>query len=458
MPCKTHASDAAPRPWSRAVCGDPGGRGRPGGYATGRGGRRKPTAAPPPCRVGGPDLAAVALDDLAHDGQTEARARARCGRSWRGRSARRRGAGRPGRCRRRGRGPRGSARRPPRRWPSRPGCTSPRCRPGWPMARSIIRGRTVTCESPAWVTLIGRPVRRSARAATVWASSARSTSSGSSSVDDRSVASSTSSLTRSVSSRLSISMSRSTTCRCSTGQVGGPLQVLDVGAQRGERRPQLVAGVGDEALLLIAGRGERGDHACSGSGPGSRPRPGRPSATASTGRRWRRCPRPRRGAGAPAARCARPAASRAPAAPTTPARVSRTSRSFSRSSVDSVSDRSRAIWNAAPSRHGSVSWRYRTPSMVVVRSNGSEWESAATARSRPSIGSCGPWSMQLGEATVGGDDLRRRGRLQRTDGRAAQERVHRVPRSSPSPRDQGGGARHAATRRPTDDSWRTVVT
>ena len=78
---------------------------------------------------------------------------ARCGRSSPGRSARTRGAGRPGRCRRRGPGPPGSARRPPRRWPSRAGCTSPALSTRLAMARSIIRGRTVTWESPAWVTL-----------------------------------------------------------------------------------------------------------------------------------------------------------------------------------------------------------------------------------------------------------------------------------------------------------------
>ena len=41
---------------------------------------------------------------------------------------------------------------------------------------------------------------------------------------------------------------------------------LDVGAQAGERRAQLVAGVGDEALLLRRGRGERVDHGGEAAG------------------------------------------------------------------------------------------------------------------------------------------------------------------------------------------------
>ena len=35
---------------------------------------------------------------------------------------------------------------------------------------------------------------------------------------------------------------------------------VEVGAQRGQRGPELVAGVGDELALPVAGGGERGEH------------------------------------------------------------------------------------------------------------------------------------------------------------------------------------------------------
>ena len=68
------------------------------------------------------------------------------------------------------------------------------------------------------------------------------------------------------------------------------LQQLEVGEDAGQRRAQLVRGVGDELALLLhrplalgAGRVERAQHLAPGSGPARRPRR-RPSAPACAGR------------------------------------------------------------------------------------------------------------------------------------------------------------------------------
>ena len=51
------------------------------------------------------------------------------------------------------------------------------------------------------------------------------------------------------------------------GEVGPGLgEQVEVGAQRGERGPQLVPGVGDQPALPVAGGGERGEHVVEGGG------------------------------------------------------------------------------------------------------------------------------------------------------------------------------------------------
>ena len=90
--CVAHPTRSRARSMSsRARTG--GGRGRSGEGGCGR--QAEPDRGAATARVGGPDLAAVALDDLAHDGQTEAGARLGPRSRRRGRSGRRRGAGRP---------------------------------------------------------------------------------------------------------------------------------------------------------------------------------------------------------------------------------------------------------------------------------------------------------------------------------------------------------------------------
>ena len=176
--------------------------------------------------------------------------------------------------------------------------------------------------------------------------------------------------------------------------------MLDVRAEGGQRGPQLVAGVGHESLLLLAGGGQRGHHACSGSGRGSPPRLARLSGAGWSGRSSPRCPRRRRGGAAPAGRCARPAPSRAP--PRRPRRPAySTKRSRRRLSVDSSSERSRAICSAPACCQGTVSWRYLMPSSETVRSTGSACGSCATSRSRSSTGSGGPPWMQATDRPSG---------------------------------------------------------
>ena len=81
---------------------------------------------------------------------------------------------------------------------------------------------------------------------------------------------------------------------------------VDVGAQRGERRAQLVAGVGDQPALPVPGGGERGEHLVE-----RRRQPGdlvvALDAASAPAARCARSPRRRRSAGAPAAaRCGPP--------------------------------------------------------------------------------------------------------------------------------------------------------
>ena len=120
-----------------------------------------------------------------------------------------------------------------------------------------------------------------------------------------SVASSTSSLTRSVSSRSSTSVALSNSSRCSSLKDARPLQQLDVGAQRGERCAELVARVHHQPALLLARSAQRVEHAVEarrqpahlvvavdgdrvGRGPGSRRRRSRYRSAASIGRTVRR--------------------------------------------------------------------------------------------------------------------------------------------------------------------------
>ena len=74
-------------------------------------------------------------------------------------------------------------------------------------------------------------------------------------------ASSTRSPTRVVSSSSCARTSVSSSVRASSGSAAAGLgEQVDVGAQRGERRAQLVAGVGDQPALPVPRRGERGEH------------------------------------------------------------------------------------------------------------------------------------------------------------------------------------------------------
>ena len=223
-------------------------------------------------------------------------------------------------------------------------------------------------------------------------------------------------------------------------QVGGPLQVLDVGAQRGERRPQLVAGVGDEALLLIAGRGERGDHGAQALGQAA------DLARAVRRQRRRQVVRGRDVLG----RVTEPAhrAHDAPGQePSQSGRADHTGegeqdqpqlqpvqRGLRLRQVPGDLER-----RAVPPRLGQLAvpdavdgGRAQQGFGVGVRRDGEVTTVDGQPRTRVDA---------LGEATVGGDDLRRRRRLQRTDGRAAQERAT-GPAVVAVAAHQGGGARH----------------
>ena len=149
--------------------------------------------------------------------------------------------------------------------------------------------------------------------------------------------------------------------------VGGPgrraAEQLGAGAQAGQRRAQLVAGVLHEPLLLAPGVGQRSQHRVEGLGQPpdlvAHPAPGSPS----TGPESRRPPRPRRPAPAPAgqSRGDEPAD---PAASAAPARVMRTIRPPRADSTSFVSVRSRAICKAPPSSRCTVRTRYSTPSTL----------------------------------------------------------------------------------------------
>ena len=84
--------------------------------------------------------------------------------------------------------------------------------------------------------------------------------------DRRSVARSTSSSTSVDNSRASLSRSASRRVRSSGRQVVVEPQHVDVGAQAGQRRPELVAGILGESLLVGLRRGQRTEHAVEGTG------------------------------------------------------------------------------------------------------------------------------------------------------------------------------------------------
>ena len=226
-------------------------------------------------------------------------------------------------------------------------------------------------------------------------------------------------------------------------QVGGPLQVLDVGAQRRERRPQLVAGVGHQALLLLAGRGERGDHRAQALGQAPDLARAVRRQRASTGRRWRRCPRPR-----PWSRRTGP--HDAPGQEPTQAGRADHAGEGEEHQPQLQPVQAWTPSRTGPGRSGTPRRRGRRLGQLAVP----DAVDGGRAQQRCGVGvrrdgEVPPVDRQLrtlvdalGEATVGGDDLRCRGRLQRTDGGAAQEGSARPPRSSPSPRTKVAGAGH----------------
>ena len=235
-------------------------------------------------------------------------------------------------------------------------------------------------------------------------------------------------------------MSRSTTCRCSTGRSGARWRcstlvrkvvsgVRSSWLASATRRCCCSRDVASAATIVLRlwARLPTSPGPSVGNGV-DRSSVAAMSSAASRSRRTGRTMRPAR---------SHPRA----AAPITPARVRRTSRSFNRSSVDSVSDRSRAIWNArtVPPRLRQLPVADavdggRAQQWIGVGARGDGEVAAVDGQLRTLVDA-------LGEATVGGDDLRRRGGLQRTDGRAAQERSTGTPVVAVAAH-QGGGTRH----------------
>ena len=118
-------------------------------------------------------------------------------------------------------------------------------------ARSAMCGRTSTVPGPpSSTTVISRPVRAARPFGDVVGERARARPARGASSSPRSVASSTSSETRSVSSFDLEPDALDRLARCSASSCVGAVEQLGVRAQAGERRAQLVARVGDELLLL----------------------------------------------------------------------------------------------------------------------------------------------------------------------------------------------------------------
>ena len=121
------------------------------------------------------------------------------------------------------------------------------------------------------------------RAATSWSSRTSSTRGGSGS---SSRASSTRSPTSAVSSSSWATRSRAQALAVAGVRRPAARQHLEVRAQRGERRAQLVRGVGDELALRALRALERLEHRVERASPGARPRRRRARRCGARGRAW----------------------------------------------------------------------------------------------------------------------------------------------------------------------------
>ena len=206
----------------------------------------------------------MGLGHLADD--REARAPSRAGRAPTepGRSGRRRRAGRSRRCRARGRGrrPRRRARSPRRR--RRAGSTWRRCRAGCRSARSIEPGTPLTTVSSRSGANVTPPRVAPGALDRLSGDRSRRTSSGSA-PSSRAVEG----------DELGHELAHLGELLDDVGQQALPLlagsvvgagEDLDVRAQAGQRRAQLVRGVGDEAALAPRRVLERGEHGVEAGG------------------------------------------------------------------------------------------------------------------------------------------------------------------------------------------------